>query len=135
MGYFDKLGDSLVSAGKDVAQKAKTESEVAKLKLDIKTKESYVEKQYTALGSAYYRKHKDDEQDEAHEQMYLITEALDEIARLRTEVLKLRGATECPKCGASMPAGVAFCSKCGAKLDDMGLDADTGTDASPDAGA
>lgn len=51
--------------------------------------------------------------------LFLITEALGEIERMRAEVFKLQGATECPKCGAKMPQGAAFCSNCGTKMDDM----------------
>ena len=54
MEFFDKLSESLVSAGKDVSQKAKDVSEIAKLKLDIKSKEDYVQKQYEELGRSYY---------------------------------------------------------------------------------
>jgi len=46
MSFFDEMKESLVSAGKDVSQKAKEVSGVAKLKLDVKSKEDYVEKQY-----------------------------------------------------------------------------------------
>ena len=60
MEFFDKLSESLVSAGKDVSQKAKDVSEIAKLKLDIKSKEDYVQKQYEELGRSYYEKHKDE---------------------------------------------------------------------------
>lgn len=50
MSFFDEMKESLVSAGKDVSQKAKEVSGVAKLKLDVKSKEDYVEKQYAELG-------------------------------------------------------------------------------------
>ncbi len=119
MDFFDKLGETLVSAGKDVGQKAKDVSEIAKLKLDIKSKEDFVQKQYAALGEVYYAKHKDDENCEEAEQFFLIKEALDEISRMKSEVLRIQGAEECPKCGARMPEGALFCSSCGTKLDDM----------------
>lgn len=119
MDFFDKLGETIVSAGKDVGQKAKDVSEIAKLKLDIKSKEDFVEKQYAALGKVYYEKHKDEEGCEEAEQFFLIGEALEEIGRMKAEVLKIRGAAECPKCGTKMPEGATFCSTCGTKLDDM----------------
>ena len=128
MELFDKLSETIVSAGKDVGQKAKDVSEIAKLKMDIKSKEDFVEKQYAELGKAYYEKHKDDETEETgengektpeQEHFYLISEALGEIERMRAEVLKIQGAAECPKCGAKMPQGAAFCSNCGTKMDDM----------------
>ena len=119
MDFLDKLGESLVTAGKDVSQRAKDVSEIAKLRLDIRAKEDYVAKQYVALGQAYYEKHRDEEGIEEAEQFFLIREALEEIERMRAEVQKLRGAAECPNCGAQMPEGAAFCSNCGAKLDDI----------------
>ena len=119
MDFFDKLGESLVSAGKDVSQRAKDVSEIAKLRLDIRAKEDYVAKQYVALGQAYYEKHKEEEGIEEAEQFFLIREALEEIDRMRAEVQKLRGAAECKNCGAQMPEGAAFCSNCGAKMDDI----------------
>lgn len=119
MDFFDKLGESLVTAGKDVSQKAKDVSEIAKLKLDIKSKEDYVEKQFAALGKAYFEKNKDVEGIEEAEQFFLIREAQDEIERMRAEVLRIQGAEECVQCGAKMPDNAAFCSNCGAKLNDI----------------
>ena len=108
MEFFDKLSESLVSAGKDVSQKAKDVSEIAKLKLDIKSKEDYVQKQYEELGRSYYEK-----------QFFLIKEAVEEIERMKAEVLRIQGSAECPKCGAKMPEGAVYCSNCGTKMDDM----------------
>ncbi len=119
MGFLDELTESLTTAGRDVTQKAKDVSELAKLKLDIKSKEDYVQKQYAALGAAYFEKHKDEEEIEEAEQFFLIKEALGEIERMKAEVLKLQGASECPKCGMRMPEGAQFCSSCGAKMDDI----------------
>ncbi len=119
MDLFEQIGEALLTAGKDVSQKAKDVSEIAKLKIDIKAKEDYVQKQYIALGESYFTAHKDDTECEEREQLFLIKEALDEIARMKGEVLKLRGAAQCPKCGAKMPEGATFCSSCGTKLDDI----------------
>lgn len=40
MSFIDKLGDSIVSMSKDVGQKAKEASGIAKLKLDIASSRS-----------------------------------------------------------------------------------------------
>ena len=114
--FFDEMKESLVSAGKDVSQKAKEVSGVAKLKLDVKSKEDYVEKQYAELGRTYFDAHKDDEENAENEQFKVIKEALAEIERMKTEILNLQGAAECPNCGARMPQGASFCSSCGAKM-------------------
>ena len=59
MSAWDNLKGSLFAAGRDVSQKAKEVSEVAKLKMDIHTKEAFVEKQFAALGRAYYEVNKE----------------------------------------------------------------------------
>ncbi len=116
MEFFNKLGESLTTAGREVSQKAKEVSEITKLRLDIKAKEDYVEGQYALLGMDYYAKHKDDENCEEAEQFFLIREALGEIDRMEAEVLRLQGAAECPSCGAHMPLGAAYCSSCGSRM-------------------
>ena len=78
MSFFDEMKESLVSAGKDVSQKAKEVSGVAKLKLDVKSKEDYVEKQYAELGRTYFDAHRDDEENAENEQFTVIKEALAE---------------------------------------------------------
>lgn len=118
MDFFDKLGESLVSAGRDVSQKAKDVSEIAKLKIDIKAKEDYVDRQYRELGAAYYDKHKNEEECDEAEQFFLISEALNEIERMKAEVLRIQGSAVCPNCGMKMPEGAAFCSSCGNRMDD-----------------
>ena len=79
----------------------------------------YVQKQYEELGRSYYEKHKDEEGCEAAEQFFLIKEAVEEIERMKAEVLRIQGSAECPKCGAKMPEGAVYCSSCGTKMDDM----------------
>lgn len=119
MDFFDKLGESLAEVGRDVGQKAKDVSEIAKLKLDIHSKEDYVEKQFAALGRACFEKNKDVEGAEDAEQFFLIKEAQEEIERMKAEVLRIQGAEECEQCGTKMPENATFCSNCGAKLNDI----------------
>ena len=49
MDFFDRMGEKLVTAGRDVTQKAKDLSGTAKLNLDIKAKEDFIEKQYAQI--------------------------------------------------------------------------------------
>lgn len=121
MSTWDDFKDSLYTAGKDIGQKAKDVSGVARLKLDIRAKEDYVEKQYALLGKAYYEAQKDSESISETEaaQFRVIEEALLEISRMKAEILKIQGAEECPNCHAKMPEGTTYCSSCGTKMDDM----------------
>lgn len=114
MAFFDSMKETLTTAGRDVSQKAKEVSGVAKLKLDIKSREDALNKEYIALGKRYYDMHKEGEV--ADEQMASISSLLNEIADLKEEVVRIQGGSSCPQCGAVIPNGAAFCSKCGAKI-------------------
>lgn len=123
MSTWDDLKGSLFAAGRDVSQKAKEVSEVAKLKMDIRTKEDFVEKQYAILGRTYYEANKDNVGEKDAEQFRVITEAIEEIARMNQQVLDIQGVVQCPNCGKKVPAGNVFCSDCGARLDDIIVEA------------
>lgn len=123
MSTWDDLKGSLFAAGRDVSQKAKEVSEVAKLKMDIRTKEDFVEKQYAILGRTYYEANKENADEKDAEQFRVITEALEEIARMSQQVLDIQGVVQCPNCGKKVPTGNVFCSDCGARLDDIIVEA------------
>ena len=123
MSAWDDLKGSLFAAGRDVSQKAKEVSEIAKLKMDIHSKEDFVEKQFASLGRAYYQANKDYASEKDAEQFSVITEAIEEIKRMNQQVLDIQGVVQCPNCGKKVPTGNAFCSECGAKLDEVIVDA------------
>lgn len=116
MEFFDKLGATLSTAGRDVSQKAKDLSGTAKLNLDIKAKEDEIQKQYTELGKLYYAAHKNDAAAEGINYINSIRTAEQEIARMREEILKIKGAIKCPNCGAQLPEGTGFCGQCGTRI-------------------
>lgn len=115
MSFFDNMKETITTAGKDVSQKAKEVSGVTRLKLDIRSKEDALNKEYIALGKRYYEMNKEGEV--ADETIANISTLLNEIADLKNEVMKMQGGCICPQCGATMPVGTAFCSKCGASLE------------------
>lgn len=113
---LDKLKSSIVSVGKDVGNKVNDVTAIAKVKLDIHTKEEYMEKQFAQLGRAYYFAHKNDEDIPEMEFFKPIAEAENEISRLKDELLTLQGAQVCANCGVKQPQGNTYCQKCGEKL-------------------
>ncbi len=112
---LEKVKQELVTAGKDVGEKAKEVSAAAKIKLDIRTKENFLDKQYAALGRAYYNAHKGEEVPE-ETAFAAISEAEEELERLKDELLTLQGAVICPSCGQKQADGSSYCKNCGAEL-------------------
>lgn len=114
MAFFDSMKETLTSAGRDVSQKAKEVSGIAKLKMDIKSKEDALNREYIALGKQYYEMNK--EGDVMEQGIANVSTLLNEIAELQKQVLTMQGACACPQCGSTLPAGTVFCSRCGANL-------------------
>lgn len=116
MEILDKIGDTIVSVSKDATQKAKDLSDIARIRMDIRSKNDYINKQYQEIGKAYYEKHKDDESPK-YDQVVLIQEAEEVIDELREQLSQIKGTQRCPQCGQEMDLDADYCSKCGAKLD------------------
>lgn len=112
---FDKLKDELFSVGKEVGDKVSGVSNIAKLKLDVRSKEDFLEKQFAQLGRAYYMEHKEDEVPE-QDLVNVIIETEAEIEEMKQKILKLQGANCCPECGEKFQRNYKFCPICGAEL-------------------
>lgn len=123
MAFFDKLGDTLVSVGKDVSQKAKDVSGITKLNMDIRSKENAVKNLYAQIGQAYYEAHQgeDVKEKDIFEQIRTMKE---DIARMELQILELKKAKKCPKCGAEVSEEAEFCSSCGERLGVVAADSE-----------
>ena len=117
MDFFSKLGDTISATGRDVSQKAKDLTGLAKLNMDIRAKEEYVLRQYTEIGKQYYEQHKEDTE-QVFGEMPLITEALAEIEAMKNEIVELKGLKKCRSCGAVLNIEDVFCTKCGTKYEE-----------------
>lgn len=117
MAFFDKLSETLTNASKDVSQKAKDFSGVAKLTMDIHTKEDQLQKMYAQIGKLYFESHKDDETTD-YEQMSQIKDTLVTIEDMKKELNELKGTKVCPRCGQEVKMADIYCKSCGAKLED-----------------
>ena len=132
MALFDKLGETLVNASRDVSQKAKDLSGTAKLTLDIRSKEDQVQKLYAEIGRQYVEEHKEDDP-AAYEEMAQIKELLTAIEDMKKELLDLKGAKVCPRCGEEVQATDAYCKCCGAKIEDDDIVVDAVVKEAPEA--
>ena len=115
---FSKLVDAITETGRDVSQKVSEMTGIAKLNMEIRSKEDFVQKQYTQIGKQYYEMHKED-QEPFFEEMKLITETLKDIDQLKVEVAGLKGKKCCPSCGAVNESEAVYCIKCGVKCESI----------------
>ena len=91
MDFFNKLGTKAGEAiqtikESDATKKAKNYAEIPGLTVQIGKQESVIKKTYQEIGEAYYNAHKDDAADSFAPMIQTVTEALDKIEELRTEI-------------------------------------------------
>lgn len=118
MDFFSKLGDSIVSATQEVGEKAKGITDVAKLQYEMRSKEDFLNKQYQEIGKIFYQENKD-AAPEAYTSLFEeVVAAQKRIEEIKEQIAYTKGGKACPKCGAVVSGSAAFCSKCGAKMDE-----------------
>ena len=129
MDFFDKLGDTLMTATKEEGQKAKGMSDLAKLQYELKCKEDDLKKEFDRLGRKYYQPNKDVVPTgdlDCFEDIVILRIRLEDFEILRKRLNALyegtrekKGARACPRCGAKVAENAASCSTCGEKINDM----------------
>lgn len=118
MDFFTRLGETISTTGKDVSQKAKDLTGIAKLNLEIRSKEEFVLRQYTEIGKQYFELHKEDAEP-LFAEITAINEAMAEMEELESRIADLKGQKKCQVCGAILDSEANFCIKCGAKCESI----------------
>ena len=99
MAFFDEIGKTLADKSREAAKKAKDVAEILQLKAQISTEKSKTKELYASIGVLYFKKHRDNENDEYQMFFPEIEKTLAHIAELEERVKKLEkaGRTETQK--------------------------------------
>lgn len=118
MGFFNEIGKKTSEATSKITKETK-------LKLKINDNKNKIEDIYEEIGKKVYEKHVREEnisiKEELQEECSKIDELSKEIEVARKEILVLNNKRQCPKCYAEIEKEAAFCSKCGEKLQNVGV--------------
>lgn len=115
MDIIEKIGDTIASVGKDVSQKAREASGIAKLRLNIRAREEFIKEQYIELGRLYYERYKKAGREDLP-RFEQIDEAFEDIAQMEQQIMELKKVRKCPECGSEVMEAAEFCSACGARV-------------------
>ena len=118
MAFWEDFSETISVKSKEVADKAKTLTDIANLKGQIVTYENTILRNYREIGRAYYNAHKNDLTKEFPDEMDNISEAKRKIAELHAKISDLKGTKKCSSCGSEIPNDSSFCSKCGQKVEE-----------------
>ena len=91
MDFFEKLGDTITTKGKEVSGKAKDLAEVASLKNQIHTCEDVIRKNYIEIGKLYYEKYGQEHEAEFDEFCRAINNAKTGIEDLEEKIRQVKG--------------------------------------------
>ncbi len=111
-----QISSTVTEAGREGLEKAKELRDSAKITLEIRDRETSIQKAYRELGKAYYQDHKNDEEPD-YDQVAYIKAAFEEIGELNANKDEVRGIRRCSECGEPIPNGASFCPNCGKKYE------------------
>lgn len=91
MDFFDKLGETITTKGREVTDKAKDMAEVASLKGQIHNCEDIIKKRYIELGRIYYEKHGSTPEEEYADACRDIENAQNSIVDIESRIKEIKG--------------------------------------------
>lgn len=116
MAFLDDLGKKISNVSESAVQKGKNLTDVAKYNSMIGTEEDNIKKLYLQVGQKYFEKYGNSADGEFSDLLTQIKDAEKRISEYKDTIIKLKGITKCPKCGAELTASTPFCGNCGAKI-------------------
>lgn len=117
MGFFDDISKKVSDVGQKTLQKTREVSDTVKLNSQISDEEKRINNTYCEIGKLYFQKHADDAEDAFMEMFQVVRDAEQKINEYREQIQNIKGVQRCPQCGAEVPRGNAYCSYCGAKIE------------------
>ena len=118
MDFFDQIGNKISEESQSVVQKTKDAAETLKINILITDEEKKIEALYNQDGKAYYEKCSGNYDPEFEQFARKIGEALQVIEDHKFQLELLKEGKRCPKCDALVNKNSAFCTACGAKIEE-----------------
>ena len=119
MAFFDELGKKISVTGQNVMQKAKGMADITSLKSQINEEQKKIDKYCQNLGHMYYELKQNHPEPQLAELVRMVQASYQRIEAIRSEIEAIESIKTCPRCGAVLEPGMAFCVGCGAKVEDM----------------
>ncbi|MCM1090536.1 MAG: hypothetical protein NC092_00945 [Butyrivibrio sp.] len=91
MEFFEKLGDTITTKGKEATDKAKQMAEIASLKSQIATCEDVIKKNYMEIGRLFMEQYKDAEDAPFEKQRTAVLNAQAGVEDLQRKIRELKG--------------------------------------------
>ncbi len=113
MAIFDDVVVNAKSAASAVSKKAGELYDLSKLRITLASLRSDLNKQFQALGEAFYN---DAPEEELEEIKAGITDVKQNILDVEKILAASRNTVKCPQCGQKLNKNASFCYTCGAAV-------------------
>lgn len=119
MAFWDDLQKGVSNAASFTAKKTTELTDLARLKYNIYTEETKLERCFTEIGRLFYSSERDGADASAEITSYIMQadKISADIRTYRQELAHLRRVCICPSCGAEVSNECSFCPSCGTKLE------------------
>lgn len=91
MDFIEKIGDTITTKGKEVADKARDLAEIANLRSQIATCEDIIKRNYMEIGKIYYEKYGDMPEESFEKQCRSIKNAGNGVSELNKKINEIKG--------------------------------------------
>jgi ribosomal protein L40E len=115
MAFFEKFGEKLTNAGKDVAKKTKELADITRLNMQISSEEDNIKNKYIEIGKLYYKLFSESPDERFTQLFNSIAESKNKINFFKEQIQAIKGIKICSNCGAEIESSAKFCSACGYK--------------------
>lgn len=108
--------DFINKVGSTIARKAKEAAGISSLNSQIGAQEDIINKLCLEIGKTVYEKRQLFPDSVLSEKYTAVSNAYTEIARLKSEIIAVKGAKQCPNCGIEVAMSSSFCPSCGSAV-------------------
>lgn len=108
--------DFINKVGSTIARKAKEAAGISSLNSQIGAQEDIINKLCLEIGKTVYEKRQLFPDSVLSEKYTAVSNAYAEIAHLKSEIIAVKGAKQCPNCGIEVAMSSSFCPSCGSAV-------------------
>lgn len=108
--------DFINKVGSTIARKAKEAAGISSLNSQIGAQEDIINKLCLEIGKTVYEKRQFFPDPVLSEKYTAVSNAYTEIARLKSEIIAVKGAKQCPNCGIEVAMSSSFYPSCGSAV-------------------
>lgn len=115
--FIDNLDSKISTFGRNVLNKGKDMTDVVRLTGALREMEEKQEEVYRRIGEYVFENYSATDDAQLTEMRNEILQIRAQAQQYKDQLNRLKNTVNCPNCGAAVPADSAFCSACGARIE------------------